>query len=261
MTVLTNNSSVSSANSTTSDLGSDGVFTGTGEDISVFESITLIIKASHDSAANGVQLQFGQSTSDWDCIISITYTAPGHYEQTFKKKGTFFRLVYTNGGTAHDASSFRLQCVKNISNPEKQIYFQEASMDAFARLRVSNPVTLYQVSHNTGLHSHEVTSKTVNGGTETHVPNESAVNMAVTTTSGSQCIRQSRPYIVYQPGKSMLVMETGVLNANSNGVDCNTKIGLFDDENGVFFSYKNGLFVTLRSHVTGTTVDTPSAQA
>ena len=70
------------------------------------------------------------------------------------------------------------------------------------------------------------------------MPNESAVDMAVTTDSGSQVIRQSRPYIIYQPGKSLLILCTGVLNANSNGNDCDSKIGYFDDNNGVFFSYK-----------------------
>ena len=141
------------------------------------------------------------------------------------------------------------------------IRLQESRRDAFSRLRVSNPQTLYEVSHNVGLRPYDIASKTSNGGTNTHVPNESTVDMVVTTTSGSQVIRQSRPYIVYQPGKSLLIMCSGVLNANSNGNDCSTKIGYFDDRNGFYFQYENGLSVVRRSYVTGSVVNTSVSQA
>lgn len=56
--------------------------------------------------------------------------------------------------------------------------------------------------------------------TSTHMPNESAVDLTVTTDNGSTATRQSRKYILYQPGKSLLINTTGVINANSNGTDC-----------------------------------------
>ena len=144
---------------------------------------------------------------------------------------------------------------------DRIVRYKDASYDAFSRLRTSNPYTLFQVSHNTNIRSHQIASKTANGGTETWQENESCVDMAVTTTASSQVIRQSRPYITYQPGKSLCIMCTGVLNANSNGVDCDTKIGLFDDRNGVYFTYANGLSVVLRSYVGGSVVNTSVAQA
>ena len=55
-------------------------------------------------------------------------------------------------------------------------------------------------------------------------------------------IRQSRLYTAYQPGKSLCIRMTGVLNAKTSGNGTNTKsrIGYFDENNGLFFEYNNG---------------------
>ena len=52
------------------------------------------------------------------------------------------------------------------------------------------------------------------GGTAAHQTNEANVKMDVTTT-GDKVIRQSRRYLVYEPGKSSLVLCTGVLGSAS----------------------------------------------
>jgi hypothetical protein len=86
--------------------------------------------------------------------------------------------------------------------------------------------------------------------------------MTVTNTS-SRSIRQSRRYCVYQPGKSLLIQITGVLNANSNPSYATSRIGYYDDQNGYFFQYSNAGTLSLveRSQVTGVVTENTVNQA
>lgn len=124
-------------------------------------------------------------------------------------------------------------------------------MDAFGRMPVSDPVTLFDSSLQ--YNDQPLLWETVGDGTATHVPVKSAVQMIV--TEGQSVIRQSRPYIRYQPGKSQLILMTGVLGAPTASVT--KRIGYFDDDNGIYFELTvDGLFICKRSKVSGTVVST-----
>jgi len=60
---------------------------------------------------------------------------------------------------------------------------------------------------------------------------------------------QSRKYCVYQPGKSLLMLFSGILNyGNANTSTCTTRIGYFDDSNGFFFQLNNSVIsIVLRN--------------
>jgi hypothetical protein len=139
-------------------------------------------------------------------------------------------------------------------------FSDNATIDAFGRLRVSNPYTLFDSAlqySSMPLYWGEVLA---NGGTVTHLPNESSTRMRVTTTNGSSVIRQTKRYWRYQPGKSQRITCTGVLGEPKAGV--RKRIGYFDDENGLFFEQtEDGMFVVKRSFVSGVAVDTRVAQA
>lgn len=126
--------------------------------------------------------------------------------------------------------------------------------DAFGRLRVSNPVTLFDSQSQYDAAPLLWTTKTVGSATEAHVANDSSVDIAVTTASGDRFIRQSRQYHRYQPGKSQLVLVTGVFGTGQANTE--KKVGYFDDANGVFLKEENGaLSVVLRSSSSGSVVD------
>lgn len=130
------------------------------------------------------------------------------------------------------------------------------AIDAFARLRVSNPTTLFdsQLQYN----DQPLLWETVGDGTATHSSAKAGVQMEV--AAGESLIRQSRAYVRYQPGKSQLVLMTGVLGAGVAGVT--KRLGYFDDDNGFFFELTAaGMYIVRRSSVTGSPVDTPIERA
>jgi len=108
---------VSTNNSSTTPLGISGVFTGTAEDISQFAEIRVSVFSDVASATDGLNIQLSSDGTNWD--INNQYTVPA---TTGKEFGVgsgprFFRIVYTNSGTAQ--TTFRLQTTlhKVITKP------------------------------------------------------------------------------------------------------------------------------------------------
>lgn len=134
------------------------------------------------------------------------------------------------------------------------VTFPGMETDAFGRLRVGNPFTLFD-SQNRYAKDNQFDESTATGGTSTYLPNESSVALAVTTTSGSEVVRQTYRVFPYQPGKSLLILATFVMADGQTNL--RQRVGYFNTDNGVFFQ-KTGTtnqFV-LRSNVTGTPSDT-----
>lgn len=130
--------------------------------------------------------------------------------------------------------------------------------DAFGRLRVSNPLTLFDSFHRYQDNGKFVTSTSGTANTEYKV-NESVVDMNVGTTSGDKCYRESRRVFAYQPGKSLLIMNTFVMN--SQKANLRQRVGYFNTQNGVFFENDGtGNYIVLRKYTTGSVVETRVAQ-
>jgi hypothetical protein len=100
---------ISAVNSTTSTLTSGSVFTGTGEDVSDYASITVTLIASHVSATDGLQLQQSHDNTNWDYVDSYTIPATTGKQYAQQVSARYFRVVYTNGGTGQ--TTFRLQTI------------------------------------------------------------------------------------------------------------------------------------------------------
>lgn len=126
-------------------------------------------------------------------------------------------------------------------------------LDAFGRHRVSTPYTMFD-SQNRYFADEQYTTITAIGGTATYVPNRACIDMSVTTSNGSQVIRQSKRVFSYQPGKSLLVLATFVMSAPKENL--RQRVGYFDDNNGIFFQVNNSTksFV-IRTNTSGTPSD------
>jgi hypothetical protein len=133
------------------------------------------------------------------------------------------------------------------------------NLDAFGRLRVSNPFTLFD-SQNRYIDGDQFSNITATGGNVVYVANESLFNLNVSAASGSSVIRQSKTVQAYQPGKSLLIMNTfamATLKAN-----CRQRVGYFTADNGIYFeAVGTQLNLVIRSSVTGSIVEERIPQA
>lgn len=135
------------------------------------------------------------------------------------------------------------------------------NIDAFGRLRVSLPQTQWGYTNQYGTSSLMVEQWATGTGTSTHDANSSSVVMSTGgTASGAKVTRQTRQYFRYVPGKSMMILQSGVFGPAAANV--RRRRGLFDDRNGVFVEQtSSGVFVVIRSYVSGAVLENRVAQA
>ena len=128
------------------------------------------------------------------------------------------------------------------------------NFDAFGRLRVSQPFTLFDSQNRYAADPSFDTSLT-GSGTSTFLTNESAVSLAVTTASGDKVVRQTKRCFPYQPGKSLSFLMTFVMAAAKTNL--RQRVGYFDSNNGLFLQRSGTeLSFIIRSYTGGSVDDT-----
>jgi len=133
------------------------------------------------------------------------------------------------------------------------------NIDAFGRLRVSQPFTLFDSSHrfdDNGLWS----TSTATGGAATFNAAQGLMDLDVTAASGSEVLRETTKVFSYQPGKSLLVLNTFVMSPAKTNL--RQRVGYYGTNNGYYLEQNNSsVSFVERSFVTGAVVNTPVAQA
>ena len=128
-------------------------------------------------------------------------------------------------------------------------YSNSPNIDAFGRLRVSSPLTLFDSSHryaDNGLWSTSAST----GGSATFNSSQGLVDLAVTSSSGSEVIRETIKVFAYQPGKSLLVLSTFVMSPAKTNL--RQRVGYYGAQNGLYVQLNNStLSFVERSLVTG----------
>lgn len=136
--------------------------------------------------------------------------------------------------------------------------FSSASNDSFGRLKIAEAFTLFDSSHRFSDNTLWNTSAST-GGTTVFNASQGLVDLSVSSLSGSEIIRETKKVFAYQPGKSLLNMNTFVLSAVKTGL--RQRIGYFGSENGVYLEVNdNQVSFVLRSKVSGSVVNTPVLQ-
>jgi hypothetical protein len=152
-----------------------------------------------------------------------------------------------------------VQAMSGTINDPTYVTFPPTNVDAFNRLVVASPYTLFD-SQNRFAADNQFDTSTATGGSTTYLPNESTVQLSVTTSNGSEVVRQSYRTMPYQPGKGLGLLATFTMNAGKTGL--RQRVGYFNTQNGVFFQQNDGvLSFVLRSYTSGAPVDTVTTQA
>lgn len=130
--------------------------------------------------------------------------------------------------------------------------FSGATADAFGRLRVSNPFTLFD-SQNQYHDTEQFASATTGAGNVAYNANSSTFLLSV-SSNGDSVKRETTKTFVYQPGKSLLVLDTFCGNTPTAGLT--QRVGYFDTNNGVFFEVSGTtLNMVIRSYSGGSIVE------
>ncbi len=132
-------------------------------------------------------------------------------------------------------------------------------VDSFGRLRTSTPITLFD-SQNRYTFNSKFYWSIQGSSSNTHNLNESSVLLNVGTNSGDAVYRESKYVFNYQPGKSLLVMSTFVMNASKTNLV--QRVGYFGSDNGYYIQLSDSdLSIVERSNSSGVITHTVVSQS
>lgn len=132
--------------------------------------------------------------------------------------------------------------------------------DAFGRLRVSDSYTIFDSSFRYTDNSTKWSTKLTGTSSTSYQTNQGLMGLTVGTSSGDEVIRQTKKIFPYQPGKSLLTMNTFTFSSPKENL--RQRVGYFTETNGIYLEVDGTeTYIVLRSNVTGTVVDTRIPQS
>jgi hypothetical protein len=126
-----------------------------------------------------------------------------------------------------------------------------ANADAFGRTRISQPLTLFDSSHRYRDNNLWSDLLVGTGSTVGFVTTQGLINIGIGTTAGCSAIRETTKVFSYQPGKSLLVLNTFVMNAPKTNL--RQRVGYYGADNGIYLELDgNTVYLVQRSLSLGT---------
>lgn len=167
-------------------------------------------------------------------------------------RGLHYAMEYNNLGQPVVRVTGSTSQYSNTGNTNTNI-------DAFGRQRTSDPFTVFDNNFRYSDNTLEWDTSTSGSGSKSHLPSESTIAMSVTASSGDSVIRETKKVFQYQPGKSLLIMNTFVMAPAQSGL--RQRVGYFGAENGIYIE-QNGTTTNIvkRSSITSSVENTQVAQ-
>jgi hypothetical protein len=167
--------------------------------------------------------------------------------------------IIVNGSIVSDSNPFPVTGNLGITGTANVILADDANVvisgfdgptsDAFGRLRVSNPYTLFDTQARYYDHG-QFASNITGTGNVVFVSNQSSYQLNVGSTSGDSVLRETVKTFVYQPGKSQLTFNTFCFNTPKTNL--RQRVGLFCATDGVYFENDGTYnYFVIRSGSTG----------
>jgi hypothetical protein len=127
-------------------------------------------------------------------------------------------------------------------------------VDAFGRQRVSNPYTLFDSTMRFDKRPDQWYEIATSGGNVNFLTNASTLELKTTTASGDTVLRRTKQRFPYQPGKSLVALQSFVGAPLAPGLV--QEVGYFDNNNGVMLR-ASGTTVqfVVRSFTSGSVVE------
>lgn len=135
------------------------------------------------------------------------------------------------------------------------------AVDAFGRARVSMPLTLFDSSHRYADNGLWATSNSAAGNsTVTFIETAGLINLTISTANSANIVRETNKVFSYQPGKSLLTLNTFVMSAPK--ANLTQRVGYYGANNGIYLEQAgNTISFVERSISTGSVVETRVPQA
>ena len=124
------------------------------------------------------------------------------------------------------------------------------SADAFGRMRVATPHTLFDSSFRFADNIKKWAQKKTGTSNSAFNASQGLVDLSVGTASGDEIIRETNRAFPYQPGKSLISMNTFTFNAPK--ANLRQRVGYFGKNNGIYVE-QDGLqtYIVKRTFVSG----------
>lgn len=250
-------------------------FNGVSTVTTGYNTLFITVTSSTNSTPGGIEVYFSDDNVTWKLFYTDTYFATPPFTRSYLIVKKYYKIAYTAAllpASLSVTSRLSTQLSSNLTQTTSITVFDssvENTLDAFGKLRVSSPFTLLDirfpgqtVGGTTFLsNSQQVISAT--SGAFTGVYQNSKLVMS--GTGVGYYISQSRNYCVYQPGKSLQFLASGVFNpANAT---MTSRIGYLDHDvsvsppvvrNGVYLEFSGGVAsVNIKNN---TVVSVPQSQ-
>jgi len=134
-----------------------------------------------------------------------------------------------------------------------------ALIDAFGRMRISQPYTLFD-STNRYEKNDKFSEANTGNSVITYSAAESSISLTVGNTSGDSVTRETKRVFTYQPGKSLLILNTFSMAESDENLT--QRVGYYGANNGVYLeSSNNEIYMVLRSSSSGSLLETRVPQS
>lgn len=149
---------------------------------------------------------------------------------------------------------------KKDGNGNSLIAFGDSpSTDAFGRLRVSNPFTEFDSNFEYDTQSVRWLQSATGSASVSHNANRASVKLKLGVNAGNLIRRKTRTRFRYQPGKSLQVICTFVMEQKAA---VSQRVGYFDTQNGVFLEMDGTTAkIVRRTYTSGSVVNNAVSQA
>lgn len=237
----------------------DSIFNGISSITTGFNTIILTIYSTTNSDAGGIQIQFSDDNTTWITPYTDTYFSSNIFTKNYLIIKKYYRVIYSNSGLGAFTITSRLSTDLDSSitqNTSITVFDNnvENTLDAFGKLRVTNPTTLLDIwfpGQSTG--SYDFVSNNLqicDASSGSYSGTYANSKLIISALGNGYYISQSRNFCAYQPGKSLLILASGILYPGNDNYT--TRIGYFTNQlpltnsltvnNGLFFEHSGGIY-------------------